>query len=117
MARRLAAYLPLLGIILLASPAEARACEEWRQAPAMSAGVLPDALDEAPVLWCERSDDPRCAPGSRGTEAPELSRRATLRPPVPHLPGPMIRAAVFPTAPAVGPQTGIRHRVPRPPRR
>lgn len=118
MVRRLAAYLPLLGTVLFASPAEARACDDWFSAepPPATGALSAAAAEDTPVLWCERADDPRCTPDSRDANAPERFSRATVRPSVPGLPGATVRPAPLASGALLGPRWGVRHRVPRPPR-
>jgi hypothetical protein len=117
--RRLVPYFPLLGILLLASPAPAQACNDLdastsQERPATSLPVAAERADA--ILWCERPDDPRCVPGSRGAEAPELSTRFPLRAQALELSGPAATAVRFLDDPRVGPRAGIRIRVDRPPR-
>lgn len=112
---------PLVGLLLGAAPAPAHACdvvglEGLGRDVRLTADVGREEVPPLPA-WCERSDDPRCSPGSHGASTPEvgptplIERRATGA-----VPDPAVHAFRFAPTRGLGPESGIRLRVERPPK-
>ncbi|MFW6050556.1 MAG: hypothetical protein ACODAU_05250 [Myxococcota bacterium] len=121
MLRLVAPTLPLVGLLLMAAPAEVRACDapEVRQGDRASwlAPDPPPPQRQGRPDWCERADDPRCMPGSQGTSSPEIGRVLLLRSGgVPKVPKADHRPCDFAPAEGLAPRAGVRNRVERPPR-
>jgi hypothetical protein len=113
---RLTAALSLVGALLVqASPA--KACEELQLTrPAPPTALPAGGLAEEPVLWCERADDPRCAPGSEATANLAASLRGAHTHTDAEAAPPLHTPVSFGRGHGLGPSVQGPERIDRPPR-